>query len=355
MGFKKIETGIYSYYKNSDQKKKHQAYYYSTTGATGKTVKVKSQHTDIRKVRAERVGADLNIKVNDGEVSSNSTLDEITDLYISSKNKKPMSKHARNKYNKHIRDTLGNKVARTITQVQVTRLEANIEAKSIQSRELMIILKSLLTFANNPTVTIKIPKPNHKRKHYFNEDELKLVFRMAKQLDQELYVFMMMLLYTAQRGKNVLDVSVDDVDLRRNKIDFKEIKGQEAEYIAISDKLRPVLEEWIKGKNGKLFTRNYDWLNDKARPIFEHFNRPLYYVDGMSAKDEAKVKQIAFKTKRHKWATFYSLRHTACVNIIKNTGSVFQAQQMLRHSDIKMTMTYSQLVEKDIQRTANAI
>lgn len=44
MPFKKVERGIYSYYKSSDTKKKHICYYYSTTGTDGKTIKVKSNN-----------------------------------------------------------------------------------------------------------------------------------------------------------------------------------------------------------------------------------------------------------------------------------------------------------------------
>jgi len=62
MGFKRVETGIYSYYKDSDPKKKHIAYYVSVTGEDGNTKKVRSRHTDIRNVRSERRAYSHSIK-----------------------------------------------------------------------------------------------------------------------------------------------------------------------------------------------------------------------------------------------------------------------------------------------------
>ena len=59
MPFRKLETGIYSYYKQSDKSKKHISYYYSTTGVDGRTIKIKSKHSDIRLVRKERTGSTL--------------------------------------------------------------------------------------------------------------------------------------------------------------------------------------------------------------------------------------------------------------------------------------------------------
>ncbi len=164
---------------------------------------------------------------------------------------------------------------------------------------------------------------------------------------------MKMLLYTAQRPKNVLELNVDDVHLDRNVIDFGEIKGQEASEITISKKVKPLLVDWIAGKTGRVFSLSQDYLQELSQEIFDVFNKPLYYIDGMDKDDEKLARKEAYKTKRHRWASFYGLRHTAAVNIIKNTGSVYKAQQMLRHSDIKMTMIYAQ--DEDQQGTADAI
>ncbi|MDB2562214.1 site-specific integrase [Sulfurimonas sp.] len=353
MGFKTIEKGIYSYYKNSDLKKKHQAYYYSTTGSDGKTKKVKSNHVDIRKVRKERASTDLNIKT-DEPTKEHLTLNEVANSYISSKTGKPMPKIEYQKYLKNFQHGLGKKKALKITDTDIAVFKADLEEQGLQPRARLIQLKALLNSVGS-TVKFKIPKANTKRKRFFTEDELTIIFDMAQRINPELYMFIKTLLYTGQRPKNVLELSVDDIDFTKNRIDFQEIKGQEAQYIPLAQKLKPLLQEWIQHKHGKVFHYSHDYLAEMAQEIFDKFNRPLYHVDGMTKEEEKEARHVTYKTKRHRWASFYGFRHTTAVNIIKNTGSVYKAQQMLRHSDIQMTQTYAQLVDTDMEDTANAI
>lgn len=354
MPFKKAETGIYSYYKKSDDTKKHQSYYFSTTNADGKTIKLKSKYTDIRQVRKERAGCDLRVEVDDTtSINRNSTLNEVAKNYISSKTGRPMPDIEHKKYLKHCEHSIGKKKIKSITTTDVAQFKASLESKGLQPRPRMIQLKALLN-AGGSTVKIKIDKVNSSiKKRYFTQDELDIIFDMAQRIHPELYFFVKMLLYTGQRPKNVLEVKVDDIHLIRSVIDFGEIKGQEEAEIPIARKLRPILEDWIQGKEGNLFQLSQDYLQELSQEIFDVFNKPLYYKDGMSKEEEKQARKEAYKAKRHRWASFYGLRHTTAVNIIKNTGSVYKAQQMLRHSDIKMTMIYAQ--DEDQQGTADAI
>ncbi|SMP86054.1 Site-specific recombinase XerD [Epsilonproteobacteria bacterium SCGC AD-308-E02] len=354
MPFKKVETGIYSYYKKSDDTKKHQSYYFSTTNTDGRTIKLKSKHTDIRQVRKERAGCDLRVEADNAiSINRNSTLNEVAKSYISVKTGKPMPKLEYQKYLKHCEHGIGKKKIKSITATDVAQFKANLESNGLKPRPRMIQLKALLN-AGGSTVKVKIDKVNASiKKRYFTQDELDIIFDMAQRIHPELHFFTKMLLYTGQRPKNVLEVKVDDIHLDRSVIDFGEIKGQEEAEIPISKKLRPLLEKWIQDREGNLFQLSQDYLQELSQEIFDVFNKPLYKKDGMSAEEEKQARKEAYKTKRHRWASFYGLRHTTAVNIIKNTGSVYKAQQMLRHSDIKMTMIYAQ--DEDAQGTADAI
>ena len=354
MPFRKVETGIYSYYKKSDESKKHLYYYYSTTGIDGRTIKVRSKNTDIRQVRKERAASDLREEVDSTQtLHKNLTLNEVAENYISARTGKKMPDIEYKKYLKHCKDSIGKKKVKSITDVDVAKFKASLIDKGLKPRPRMIQLKALLN-AGGSSLNVKIDKVNSSiKKRYFTEDELTTIFDMAQRIDPELYFFMKMLLYTGQRPKNVLELTTDDIHLDRSVIDFGEIKGQEEAEIPISKKVRPLLTEWIKNTKGNLFRYSQDYLQELSQEIFDVFNKQLYYEDGMTKAKEKQARQEAYKSKRHRWASFYGLRHTTAVNIIKNTGSVYKAQQMLRHSDIKMTMIYAQ--DEDQQGTADAI
>ena len=364
MPFKKIETGIYSYYKQSDKSKKHQSYYYSTTGADGKTIKLKSKHSDIRKVRKERAGSDLRDGANRVEaIKKHSTLNEVAKAYKNKYGKpyvtliggKEFHHPEYKKYLKHCAGNIGLKQVHKIKMDDVVEFKAKLENQGLQARPRIIQLKALLTKGGSE-LKIKADKVNDKiKKRYFTQEELKIIFDMAERIHPELYFFMKMLLYTAQRPKNVLELKVEDIHLDRGVIDFGEIKGQEETEISISKKLKPLLQEWIQKMrmDAYIFKLSQDYLQELSQEIFDVFNKTLYYIEGMTKDEEKQARKRAYKEKRHRWASFYGFRHTAATNIIKNTGSVFKAQQMLRHSDIKMTMIYAQ--DDDAQGTADAI
>jgi len=351
MGFKRIESGIYSYYKNSDKDKKHQCYYISVTALDGKTRKVKSKYSDIRNVRKERAGYSPN---DEKQRQIEPTLNELTELYLSPK-KKSWSKENKQKFLYTFGDNLGKKKASQITDKDIANFIQSKTNQGLQPRADLIRLKALLTFGGS-TLKISVPPANSKKKRYFTEDELSIIFDMANRINNQLYVFMQTLLYTGQRPKNLLDLKINDVDFEHNQISFQEIKGQEADEIPLSNKLKPILQEFLANRQyGSVFTYGYDYLQELAQEIFDVFNKKLYYVDGMSKQEEKEARKEAYKTKRHKWASFYALRHTTAVNIIKNTQNVFLAKEILRHSDIKTTMIYAQLTNGAKEEAVNAI
>ena len=345
----KIEKGIYSYRRESDPDK-HICYYYSSTNSEGKTRRYKSEHTDIRNVRKERDSMKLAKK----ETKKNPTLNDVAMNYISAKTGKPMPDAEYKKYLKNFESGLGKKRVASITEKDVARFRASLESKGLQPRARLIQLKSLLR-AGGSDVKIQIKAQPNKQKRFFTEDELEIIFTMAEKINPQLSMFIKTLLYTGQRPKNVLQLEIIDIDFKKGLIDFQEIKGQPAEYIPISSKLRPLLEDYTQGRRGKVFTYSHDYLAELSQEIFDTFNRPLYYIDGMSKDEEKEARKVVYKAQRHRWASFYSLRHTTAVNIIKNTGSVYKAQQILRHSDIKMTQVYAQLLDDEKQGAVDAI
>ena len=347
--FKKKETGIYSYRKKSAPDK-HICYYYSATTSEGNTRRYKSEHTDIRKVRTERDEA----KLNKSETKKNPTLNDIAKNYISTKTNRPMPALEYKKYLKWCEQSIGKKRVASITDKDISKFIASLEDAGLQSRARLIQLKALLK-AGGSTLSIKIPTQKTKQKRFLTEDELEIVFDMAQRINPQLDMFIKTLLYTGQRPKNLLDLDIIDIDFEQNRIDFAEIKGQEAEYIPISAKLKPLLQAYTKGRIGKVFTYSHDYLGELSQEIFDTFNKPLYYIVGMTKEQEKSARKVAYKTKRHRWASFYSLRHTTAVNIIKNTGNIFLAQQVLRHTDIKTTMVYAQVNEEQKRGAVDAI
>ena len=62
-----------------------------------------------------------------------------------------------------------------------------------------------------------------------------------------------------------------------------------------------------------------------------------------------------FKTHRDTWISFYTLRHSAATNVLAATGNMEAAQDLLNHSDSKMTKVYAKMLKADKKRAVNVL
>ncbi len=292
----------------------------------------------------------------------------LVDDWIDLREKKSNAKKDRQSYFNHISPILGTKQVADVTARDIATLRTALEAKGLAKptiNNIFISLKAMINHAEKnrdivtrrPFKNIKVSKSQNEQMRVLTDEELDTIFNAAEELDDRLYFMLKILFYTAQRPKSILVLRCRDIDLRKNTILLEEVKGQKATTMPISTKLKPILEEWIKDKepHEKLIPVGYDRIVELAQKVFEPLNLHLFAKKKMTPQQHREARHKAYYEHRAKWASMYSLRHTAATRILSNTGNIKLAKEILRHSDLKMTEIYAKIVDEQKQEAVDAI
>jgi integrase len=155
---------------------------------------------------------------------------------------------------------------------------------------------------------------------------------------ERLQMFIRLMYYTAQRPESLLRLQCRDIEWDDNKIRFAPIKKQKTNRVPIHDKLKPHLEKWVRDlepddylfhpENNPSSPLSRKTLLELARRFFSPYNAGL-----------------DFKRDRAKWATLYTLRHSAATIILQNTDNIALAQAILGHSDVRITKRYVKVAD----------
>jgi len=378
-GTAKANIGIYEYYLNSDDNKKTEAYYYSYTGADGKSTKVKANSKDLNEVRVERASRIAQVKAEKPmeHKAVDQVLDVFVDDYIESREKKANAVKDRQKYFNHISPLMGHKLMSEVSINDVKKLRAKLQEKNLSDAtiaNILIVLKAMFNHADaldmktqrpflkkdaNQKSIIKVKKKRSEKMKILSDKELDELFSLAKKKDKRLFFMLKMLFYTAQRPDSILSLKVNDINLEGNQIALEKIKGQSERYIPISAKLKPFIVEWIeqegKETTDKLVGLSYSRMSALAQEVFAPLNEKYYKKKSMKKADLVEARHKAFREHRSDWASMYSLRHTAATKILSNTGNIKLAKEILGHSDLAMTEIYAKISTEQMQGGVDAI
>jgi integrase len=165
-------------------------------------------------------------------------------------------------------------------------------------------------------------KPYHLR-----SDEIKRTMRDA-------YDLVVVLLDTGARYSEIANIEWSSIDFSENAIHLWRPKVQNESLLYMTNRVRRILDD-----------RHRD-----ARSRYVFTNRlggPRGYA-GQSIRKAMKRAGLV-------GCTIHTLRHTHATRLIQNGMSVYEVKEMLGHSDIKTTMRYAHLEQKDVSSRAKDV
>lgn len=150
------------------------------------------------------------------------------------------------------------------------------------------------------------------------------------------YCMMLMQLDTAIRPGEMLQLNVEDVNLKIREVYVRPAvaKTRMARTLPISPFLAQVLERFLKvrpeywGPNVPLFA------SEGGRPLTAHW---------WTKKFKSYAKQAGVSI------TPYSLRHTAAIELLRGGADAFSVQKFLGHTDLRTTRRYINLTQNDLK------
>lgn len=185
----------------------------------------------------------------------------------------------------------------------------------------------------------KLERPRKKSKlpQIMSEGE---ILHMIEEIDNIKHLSIFYLLYgCGLRKGELLSLKVDDISWSRNQIHIKDAKGQKDRIIPMSPHIKDILEHYINSYK-------------PVRYVFESRRAGQAYSSSSVSQIIKRAAKRAGITKR---ITPHMLRHAYATHLLDHGVSLPKIQALLGHKDVKTTMIYTHLTNKDIKSVSSPL
>ncbi|WP_323586152.1 tyrosine-type recombinase/integrase [Aliarcobacter butzleri] len=380
MGFRKIRakkySGIYEYFKNSDNDKTTIAYYISYRDIDNKIKKIKCNATSkdealkiLNDKRAELTKDRNEIKkdatlLNRKIMNNNLTLEDVAKLYFPTKIAASIDMITSDYY-RQINPILGKMKISKIKTEDVKNLSDTLKEKKSRLgtlfnprtvKKTITSLRALFNWAikqgyveKNPVIVKEIIKVDRNEPgRVLSDEELKKLWNLDEFIVKpRLFLFLKACYHTGARPSAVMDIQVKHINFVKGTVHIRAMKQGKPYDARVGKELLDLFKNWINEhhlihdnfifypqqlykraiiKDEKEALKNqstrYQKYAEQLRKIFDkHFNQNIGTYD------------LAYRV------SVYTMRRTAATTIYKKFGIV-HAKRFLNHTEIDTTMKY---------------
>ena len=188
----------------------------------------------------------------------------------------------------------------------------------------------------NVLTNIPLMKVDNKVERYLSEEEVaRLVDVLTRDLAYGQSYVLLYLLSTGARLNEAIQAKWEQVDLEKRiwRIPATNSKSKKTRSVPLNDSAMWVLDQlWTQGKHAYLF------VNEATQKPWVTITRAWYRLRAKAGIENLRVHDL-----RHSYASF----------LVNGGRSLYEVQQILGHSDPKVTMRYAHLSTKALQEAAN--
>lgn len=245
-----------------------------------------------------------------------------------------------------LRPTLGHKMLSQITRFEIQALLTSYRQKlaAASVNHILKIIRHSLNLAvewefleSNPATKIPLFHEDNKVEYYLSDDELERLLAVLR-TDENRTVcnIALFLLSTGLRLNEALSAKWTDVDLENKTLSVRAINSKSRRIRAV-----PLNESALKVLY-QLDTRGYCHFLFVNRLT----NRPYTTITKVwqRLRSKAGLEKLTIHMLRHQYASF----------LVNSGRTLYEVQQILGHSDPKVTMRYAHLSTKALQEAANS-
>lgn len=208
-------------------------------------------------------------------------------------------------------------------------------------------LRDLRTFLNwchfyghlDEKVEVKMVKGQEAVKETYEDDELQRLLQKPRKSDGFTewrdWAIINWIYGTGNRISTVVEVKLEDIDIKKNDIVIRAQKNKKATSIPMDKKLASVLREYLQRCRPNAQAEEYLFTNIYGEKLTT--NALQQSIRRYNEKRDVK------KTSPH------ALRHTFAKNWVMNGGDIFRLQKILGHSTLEMTRHYVNLYGADLK------
>lgn len=215
-------------------------------------------------------------------------------------------------------------------------------------------LAEMLPGFRNPARELRAPVVAHTKTDYLTQEAQAEILAKArtnwetsgKFADLQIYVLIKMMLRTGLRLDEVRSVKMSQIDgswLRNVKC-----KGRKFRDVYLSGSLRAALDDFFQHRHAllKSFCSHYDSEKHANFPIFvSQWRASIFRPDSFRVSAchiWRRLQEVDSRLHPH------LLRHTFAKNLVNHTKDIALVSQALGHSDVRVTMRYTDRSEQEI-------
>lgn len=251
-------------------------------------------------------------------------------------------------YSLRIKDVFGNKRLNEITRRQIQSFHTQLLTQGLAPASAdhhLKLLRHALNLAidwemlteKNPAARIPLFNRDNKVEHYLDEHQLeKLLTVLRNDENRTVCQIALFLLSTGARLNEALQARWDQIDRQTRvwRIPATNSKSKRIRSVPLNDSALAILNQLeTEGKFDCLFV-NLDTENAYT----------TIYKVWLRLRKEAGLPHLRIHDLRHQYASF----------LVNSGRTLFEVQQILGHSDPKVTQRYSHLSSKSLQDAANS-
>ena len=297
--------------------------------------------------------AKFKMKLNaNNPIESSKTLKELIEEHLNDCEVKGLSFYTIRSYSDNARIILkyldGDLVLSDITNQTIIQFIANIKSTGVKPTTInnrLRYLKALFNYAYDNEymnkLKIKSVKVDEENKNPLtNEEVSKLIKRPTNNdyVEYRQWVIVNLILATGIRTRNVLELFVNDINLKNGTLHLRLTKSRKSQTIYLTPSIIKILKEWLRLTN----------LKDQ-QPLFPTiYGEPMSRYTYRSAFDN-------YVDRRNVDCSPHQLRHTFTKSLVINNVNPFIIKEMLGHSDISITQKYVKMFGEDLQQATQGL
>lgn len=233
----------------------------------------------------------------------------------------------------------------TVRDIEEYLHELKIRGSHASRRSRMVyILRSFYNFAtrqelvsNNVAARVDSVKVQQLERTFLSDEEFeKLVAVITHDLVRVLIYTLFM---TGLRIKEALDLTLQDVDFAAKVIRVKHGKGNKSRIIPISDRLLPLLRQYVDVGRPKCSSSNFFATKVSGQLSASMVNKTL--------------KQAVAQLGWTKNVTCHVLRHSFASHLVRNNVNIVRVQKLLGHASLKTTSIYTHATMDELSEAVN--
>ncbi|MEA5024010.1 Tyrosine recombinase XerD [bioreactor metagenome] len=223
--------------------------------------------------------------------------------------------------------------------------ELKLKGSSTSRRSRMVyILRSFYNFAirqelvgKNIAALVDSVKVQQKERNFLSDEEFQALVSVI--VNPTIKVLCYTLFMTGLRIKEALDLTLEDVDLAGKVIRIRHGKGNRSRKVPISDKLLPILKDYLGRIRPPSGSKHFFATKVSGRLSASMANKTL--------------KEAVLELGWNKKVTCHVLRHSFASHLVRKNVNIVRVQKLLGHASLKTTSIYTHATLDELAEAVN--